>query len=115
MNPRETVVATKAAIGALGGGFMISREVKYLCERTGLGAREMYFRGRCGVLGEVDPDVIVAATLFFPAEHVRESWEGGRKLPVDEAAELYANACHEWGHRKLAGFDAADRLSELLA
>ncbi len=49
MDPRDAVVETKAAIGALGGGFMISREVKALCERHGLGPREMYFRGRCGV------------------------------------------------------------------
>lgn len=115
MDPRDAVVETKAAIGALGGGFMLSREVKALCERHGLGPREMYFRGRCGVLGEVDADVVLAAVVFFPAGHVRESWEGGRKLPVEEAAALYAGACHDWGRRRLAGFENADRLSELLA
>lgn len=115
MDPRDAVVATKAAIGALGGGFMISREVKALCERHGLGPREMYFRGRCGVLGEVHADVVVAAAVFFPAEHVRESWEGGRKLPAEEAAALYAGACADWGRRRLAGFADADRLSALLA
>jgi hypothetical protein len=115
MDPRSTVVATKAVLGALGGGFMISREVKSLCERYKLGDREMYFRGRCGVLGEVHADVVLAATVFFPADHVRKSWEGGRKLPADKAAGLYAAACHEWGQRKLAGFEEAGRLSELLA
>ncbi|WP_432931609.1 SCO6745 family protein [Microbispora sp. CA-135349] len=115
MNPRDAVVETKAAVGALGGGFMLSREVKALCERHGLGPREMYFRGRCGVLGEVDADVVLAAVVFFPAGHVRESWEGGRKLPAEEAAALYAGACHDWGRRKLAGLEDADRLAELLA
>ncbi|TLP58791.1 SCO6745 family protein [Microbispora triticiradicis] len=115
MDPRDAVVRTKAAIGRLGGGFMLSREVKALCERHGLGGREMYFRGRCGVLGEVDADVVVAAVVFFHAGHVRESWEGGRKLPAEEAAALYASACHDWGRRRLAGLRDADRLSELLA
>ncbi|GIH47381.1 hypothetical protein SAMN05421833_11741 [Microbispora rosea] len=115
MDPRDAVVETKAAIGALGGGFMLSREAKALCERHGLGPREMYFRGRCGVLGEVDADVVLAAVVFFPAGHVRESWEGGRKLAAEEAAALYAGACHDWGRRRLAGLGNADRLAELLA
>ncbi|MFI7035209.1 hypothetical protein ACIBI0_00835 [Microbispora rosea] len=115
MDPRDAVLETKAAIGALGGGFMLSREAKALCERHGLGPREMYFRGRCGVLGEVDADVVLAAVVFFPAGHVRESWEGGRKLAAEEAAALYAGACHDWGRRRLAGLGNADRLAELLA
>ncbi|ADG87854.1 hypothetical protein TBS_01110 [Thermobispora bispora] len=114
MDPRSAVVATKTAIQTLGGGFMISREAKALCDRHGLDGRQMYFRGRCGVLGEVDADVVLSAVVFFPAEHVRESWEGGRKLPAAEAAELYASACHDWGRRKLAGFSGAGRLAELL-
>ncbi|MBX6383262.1 MAG: hypothetical protein IRZ07_09885 [Microbispora sp.] len=115
MDPRDAVVKTKAAVGALGGGFMLSREVKALCERHALGPREMYFRGRCGVLGEVDADVVLAAVVFFPAGHVRASWEGGRRLPAEQAAAQYAGACHDWGRRKLAGFGGADRLAELLA
>ncbi|GAA4565033.1 SCO6745 family protein [Planotetraspora kaengkrachanensis] len=115
MDSRGTVAATKAAIWALGGGFMMSREVKTLCDRYALSSREMYFRGRCGVLGEVHPDVVVAASIFFPADRVREWWEGGRKLAADEAASLYASACHQWGRRRLAGFEEAGRLAELLA
>ncbi|MCG5211856.1 SCO6745 family protein [Streptosporangium sp. KLBMP 9127] len=113
-DPLETALAVKEPISALGGGFMISREVKALCEQTGLAPRAMYFRGRCGVLGEVDADVVLAATYFFPAQHVRESWEGGRALPADKAADLYAGACHDWGRRRLAGFAAAGRAAELL-
>ncbi|GII55047.1 hypothetical protein Pth03_34360 [Planotetraspora thailandica] len=115
MDPRGTVVATKGAVWALGGGFMMSREVKSLCDLYGLGSREMYFRGRCGVLGEVHADVVVAAAMFFPAGHVRASWEGGRSLPAEEAAAIYASACHDWGRRKLGEFRGAGRLAELLA
>ncbi|TMR27209.1 hypothetical protein ETD85_39965 [Nonomuraea zeae] len=93
---------------------MISREAKALCEELGLGARELYFRGRCGVLGECDADVVTSVAVFFPAQHVEDNWNGGRKLPVERAVELYAEACRAWGRRKLGGYDGCARIAELL-
>ncbi|MBG0828871.1 hypothetical protein HS041_13940 [Planomonospora sp. ID67723] len=93
---------------------MISREVKAVCEQTGTPPRAMYFRGRCGVLGEVDADVVMAATVFFTADDVRANWEAGKSLPVERAVELYAGACHDWGRRRLGDFAGAARLAELL-
>lgn len=113
-DPRTTAVQVKAPIGQYGGGFMISREAKAVCDEHGLGAREFYFRGRCGVLGECDADVVTSVAVFFPPDHVRESWEGGRKIPVEQAVELYAQACQQWGRRKLGGYDGCARLAELL-
>lgn len=114
VDSKGAAAAVKGTIGRLGGGFMISREAKELCARTGLGPRELYFRGRCGVLGEVDADVVTSVVVFFPPEHVRESWEGGRKLPVDEAVALYTGACHAWGRRKLGAVEGCDRIAHLL-
>ncbi len=111
---QATATAVKGVIGKLGGGFMISREAKAASERAGLAGRAMYFRGRCGVLGEVDADVVRSAVAFFPAGHVRANWEAGRSLPVDKAVELYAEACHAWGRRRLGAFGGAARLAELL-
>ncbi|WP_066365215.1 SCO6745 family protein [Herbidospora mongoliensis] len=103
----------KKAIGSLGGRFMISREVKALCDEHGFGRWEMYFRGRCGVLGEVDAEVVIAGAPFFEPGFVRAMWEGGRSLPAEKGAFLYANACAAWGRRNLA-FDGAGRLADLL-
>lgn len=114
VDSKSTAAAVKGTIGRLGGGFMVSREAKELCARTGLGPRELYFRGRCGVLGEVDADVVISVAVFFPPDHVRESWEGGRKLAVEEAVELYTTACHAWGHRKLGAVEGCDRIADLL-
>ncbi|MFG1943576.1 hypothetical protein [Nonomuraea sp. NPDC048826] len=113
-DPRTTAVQVKGPIGQYGGGFMISREAKAACEEYAMGPREFYFRGRCGVLGECEADVVAAVAVFFPVEHVRESWEGGRKMPVEQAVELYAGACQEWGRRKLGGYDGCARIAELL-
>ncbi|MEW9547935.1 hypothetical protein [Nonomuraea sp. NPDC050783] len=113
-DPRTTAIRVKAPIGQLGGGFMVSREAKAVCEEQGLGARELYFRGRCGVLGECDADVVHSVAVFFPREHVEESWNGGRKLATDLAVELYAEVCRAWGRRKLGDYDGCARLAELL-
>jgi hypothetical protein len=113
-DPRTTAAQVKAPIGQFGGGFMISREAKAICDERGLGARELYFRGRCGVLGECDADVVTSIVVFFPPEHVEESWNAGRKLPVDQAVELYTEACRAWGRRKLGGYDGCARIAELL-
>lgn len=93
---------------------MISREIKALCDQTGLGPREMYFRGRFGVLGEVDADVVTSVAVFFPPQHVKESWDGGRRLPTDEAVEMYAQACQAWGRRNLAAHPGIERIADLL-
>lgn len=113
-DPRTTAIQVKAPIGQIGGGFMISREAKAVCEEYGLRPRELYFRGRCGVLGECDTDVVTAVAVFFPSNHVEENWNGGRKLAADRAVELYAEACHAWGRRKLGDYEGCARIAELL-
>jgi hypothetical protein len=112
---RVTAVAVKAQIVRLGGSFMRSREAKAYNEETGWPGWGPYMRGRCGVLGDVNADVVTAAAGFFPAEVVRESWEHGREVPAAYTARRYTHVCQEHGRRKLAGFAGADRLAELMA
>src|SRR5689334_8925943 len=96
---------------------MISREAKAFSAETGLSGWAPYFRGRCGVLGDVDADVVAAAAGFFPAEVVRGSWEAGRSIPAAGAAARYAEVADRFGRRKLAGLseEDAERLAGLLA
>lgn len=112
---RALAAAVKEQIGSLGGAFMISREAKAFSQETGLEGWAPYLRGRCGVLGEVDADVVASAAGFFPVEVVRAAWNSGRPgVPADRAAHRYAQVCQDFGRRKLAGFGEADRLAELL-
>ncbi|MFI6628222.1 hypothetical protein ACIBI7_05185 [Nonomuraea fuscirosea] len=113
-DPRTTAAEVKTPIGRLGGGFMISREAKALCEEHGLAPRELYFRGRCGVLGECEADVVTSVAVFFPSQHVEPNWNGGRKLAAEHAVELYAQACQAWGRRNLGEYDGCARIAELL-
>jgi hypothetical protein len=113
---RAVAGAVRIQIGGLGGAFMISREAKAYAEATGLTRWAPYMRGRCGVLGEVDADVVVSAAGFFPPGVVRAAWEAGASLPAGEAARRYAEVCDAFGRRKLAGLPGADayRLAGLL-
>jgi len=106
--------AVKSEIQTIGGAFMFSREAKAFGATTGVdGFIGPYTRGRGGVLGEVDADVVTAAFGFFEPETVRAAWNSVAMAPAAAAAG-YLAACQGFGRRKLAGFDGADRLAELL-
>jgi hypothetical protein len=111
---RAVAAAVTDLIGRLGGAFMISREAKGFAVENGLTGWAPYFRGRCGVLGEVDADVVASAAGFFPAEAVRDAWEAASGLSADAAVARYAQVAHEFGRRKLDGFGETGRLAELL-
>lgn len=106
--------AVKSEIQNIGGAFMFSREAKAFGAATGVdGFIGSYTRGRGSVLGEVDADVVAAAFGFFEPDTVRAAW-ASVSMPVAEAAAGYLAACQDFGRRKLAGFESAERLAELL-
>jgi hypothetical protein len=111
---REVAAAVAEPIGRLGGAFMISREAKAYSAEVGLTGWGPYFRGRCGVLGDVDADVVASAAGFFPAETVREAWDAGAGLAAATTAARYAVVAHDFGRRKLADFAESARLADLL-
>lgn len=94
---------------------MFSREARAFAASTGVdGFMGGYTRGRGGVLGDVDADVVSAAFGFFNPVTIREAWEATAALPAAKGAEGYLAACHDFGRRKLAGFAHCERLAELL-
>ena len=106
--------AVKSEIQTIGGAFMFSREAKAFGASTGVnGFIGPYTRGRAGVLGDVDADVVTAAFGFFEPGTVRAAWESV-PMPPAQAAAGYLAACQDFGRRKLADFDACDRLAGLL-
>ena len=116
MTPLETAVAMSGPIHDVGGAFMLARPT--LKKGPALGFPKgwsFYFSGRGGVLGDVVPDVIAAAFVFFPVAFVQQQWLLGRAvMEPAKAAEAYAEACRDWGREHLAGVDDLDRLVDLL-
>ncbi|MGW6619889.1 SCO6745 family protein [Nocardia sp. NPDC055002] len=109
-----TSATVKRQVLELGGAFMISREARAFGETTGVaGFHGAYTRGRGGVLGDVDADVVTAAFGFFEPGCVRAAWESV-PMPAADAAAEYMLACRDFGQRRLAAFEQADRLAYLL-
>ncbi|MGN6333910.1 MAG: SCO6745 family protein [Motilibacteraceae bacterium] len=115
LRPTATAAAAKPAVTKVGGGFMLSREVKGRAEALGLDHWSYYFAGRCGVLGPVHADVVRAAAGFFPAGTVARCWESALAvIGPFEAANDYAQACQAWGRRRLADLPEPEKLAVLL-
>ncbi|WP_216903827.1 SCO6745 family protein [Nocardia alni] len=111
----STAAAVKGPILKIGAGFMFSREAKAFGAAVGVpGFLGPYTRGRGGVLGDVDADVIVAAFGFFSPSTVRTAWESVN-MPAEKAAAGYLGVCQDFGRRKLGEFEGAGRLAELMA
>lgn len=64
----------------------------------GYAGLDFYFSGRCGVLGDVDASVVVAALGFFEASNVTTLWDQGCAIAgAATAASRFADSCAQWG------------------
>jgi hypothetical protein len=72
-------------------------------EAFGLDRGQLYFLGRGGVLGDVEPAVVTAAFGYFNPSIVATVWEAARaKLAPRAAGALYMECCADHGRAKLA-------------
>ena len=112
---REAADAAKKPIDKLGAGFMFAKETRERGRAAGLRGKPLYHLGRGGALGDVPAEVVVSTFAFWPAGVVTEHWETGRAvMSPQDAAQLYAECCAEWGRAHLSSFERASRLVELL-
>lgn len=117
MTPEECVHATKKRIGRVGGAFMLDGATFARGEEIGLKPFDFYYRGRGGVLGEVDADVVHATFFFFPPHLLRKGWERASEvMTAVQTVEEYTGCAARWADTHLAGNDDAtlSRLAELL-
>jgi hypothetical protein len=101
-------------IGRIGGAFMSDPATLERGNELGYTDWRFYYGGRCGVLGDVDADVVAASTFFIPPRIVRKGWEKARAVgDLCNAGLGYRDACWEWGRKHLDGVDGLDRVVEL--
>ena len=103
MTPAEAAAGVKAAVGHWGFDWMADAGLRARGKaELGLRGRALYHRGRCGVLGEVPADVVVAVEAFFPPEVVRKAWEEGQAVPAEQASLFYAAGCADLARARFA-------------
>ncbi|MCW2544862.1 MAG: hypothetical protein JWM40_2414, partial [Frankiales bacterium] len=113
----ECVRAVAGPVGKVGGAWMFDAEVHARGKELGLDSWAWYHCGRGGVLGQPDPEVIVAAFGFFNSVVQTKAWNKGiAVMPAPQVADEYAAACAEWGRRTFVDGKPEDpaRLADLL-
>jgi hypothetical protein len=78
-------------------------------EAVGLDRGQLYFLGRGGVLGDVEPAVVTAAFGYFNPDIVAAVWNAAKaKVAPRVAGAMYMECCADHGREKLAGVAGLD-------
>lgn len=113
-----TVAETTAtAVGGLTAGFMLDGQTYKAGAEAGFTGLDFYVAGRCGVLGDVDADIVSAALVFWNPDTIRTQWEASADvMSRADAATLFAACLGTWAERNIRP-DALDwsRLAALAA
>jgi hypothetical protein len=116
VTPAQTAAAVKKAVGAWGFDWMSDADLRARGKaELGLRGRPLYHLGRCGVLGDVPVEVVIAVEAFFPPDVVRKAWEEGRAVVEPRRAALfYAAGCADVARRRFADDARTARCAELV-
>ena len=74
MDPRETIAAISPKTGDIGFGVLLPPDTVAKAKSLGLDGFRMYFLGRGGVLGDVEPAVVSSAFGYFEPGLLAHMW-----------------------------------------
>ncbi|MFZ1362104.1 MAG: hypothetical protein WAS05_04095 [Candidatus Nanopelagicales bacterium] len=103
----------RKGVGVVGGAFFLTRDLRKAGGQVGLPPWPAYFLGRCGVLGQANPDVVASIVGFFPLDFVEDCWLQVQQVDLDQGMEVCLSALDEWSNNTLGGFEGVERLGEL--
>ena len=89
MDPRETIAAIAPKTADIGSAFYFHPDTVATAKSLGLDGFRMYFLGRGGVLGDVEPAVVSSA---FGSGAVRSSLSSGTR------SSIRGSVCDRLGH-----------------
>jgi hypothetical protein len=102
MTPLELVQSTSPTVNAAGNAFYFAPPTLERGKELGLDGFQFYVLGRGGVLGDVEPDVIVSAFGYFAPGIVETIWGSAKQIMEPrEGARAYLAAADEFGRSKL--------------
>ena len=111
MDPREIILAIAPKTGDIGSSFYFHPDTVAQGKELGLDGFRIYFLGRGGVLGDVEPAVVSSAFGYFEPSLLAHMWNTAKAImPPRDAARAYMAANHDLGRRKLADVDGSRRL-----
>jgi hypothetical protein len=113
MTPLEIVQQTSPIINDAGNRFYFRPETLARGKELGLDGFRFYFLGRGGVLGDVEPAVIVSAFGYFSPGVVEMMWSSAKQIMAPrEAARAYLACADQFGMQQLDGLDVLDGFND---
>ena len=109
MDTLDLVKHTSPLINSAGSGYYFHPDTLAKGKEIGLDGFRFYFLGRGGVLGDVEPAVVVSAFGYFNAGLVANMWNSAKeKVAPREAAGVHLACADDFGRSKLAGVEGLD-------
>jgi hypothetical protein len=105
---RDVISAIAAPTGDLGAASYFHPDTIACGKELGLDGFRFYFLGRGGVLGDVEPDVVVSAFGYFEPGLVAKIWNSAKERMAPREAARHYLACNAALGRKL--FESVDGL-----
>jgi hypothetical protein len=113
MTPLEIVQHTSPSINEAGNRFYFHPDTLAQGKELGLDGFRFYFLGRGGVLGDVDPAVVVAAFGYFSPGVVELMWDSAKQImDPREAARAYLACADRFGTAHLGGVEGLDGFND---
>jgi helix-turn-helix protein len=116
MDPRETAATIAPKTADIGSAFYFHPDTVATAKGHGLDGFRMYFLGRGGVLGDVEPDVVLSAFGYFEPGLLAHMWNTAKAImPPRDAARVYMAANHDLGRAMLADVAGLDDYADAAA
>lgn len=116
MTPEETAAAVDPALGLLGALHYFDEGVVAKSKEAGLDGFRMYFLGRGGVLGDVEPEVVWSAFGYFNPALVKKMWvSASERMSPRDASRNYLDWAEDVGRETFAGAEGLDAFNEAAA
>jgi len=116
MQPRDIVQAIAAKTGDIGGSFYFHPDTLARGKELGVDGFRFYFIGRGGVLGDVEPDVVLSAFGYFHPALLTKLWNTAKeRVAPRDAARAYLECCHALGRKRYAAVEGLDEYNAAAA
>ena len=113
MAPIQLINEASPIIASIGGAFYFNEATISRGKALGLDGFRFYMLGRCGVLGDVEADVVESAMGYFSKATVQKIWNSAKDiLPPREAGHQYMLCNQNFGMTK---FSNLSHLNEYVA
>jgi hypothetical protein len=113
MTPLEIVQQTSPLINEAGNRFYFHPDTLARGKELGIDGFRFYFLGRGGVLGDVEPAVIVSAFGYFSPGVVETVWSSATQIMAPrDAARAYLACADHLGMQQLDGLDVLESFND---